>query len=42
MNDIQAALGLSQLKRLDEIVIERNRQLSFYYDIFEGLPLDFL
>ena len=42
MNDIQAALGLSQLKRLDEIVIERNRQLSFYYDIFEDLPLDFL
>ena len=42
MNDMQAALGLSQLKRLDEIVIERNRQLRFYYDIFDGLPLDFL
>ncbi len=42
MSDIQAALGLSQLKRLDEIVIERNRQLNFYYEILEDLPLDFL
>ena len=42
MNDIQAALGLSQLKRLDEIVLERNRQLQFYYKILEELPLEFL
>ena len=27
ITDIQAALGLNQLKRLDEIVAERNRQL---------------
>lgn len=33
MNDIQAALGLSQLKRLDEIVEERNR----IYDEYERL-----
>lgn len=42
MNDIQAALGLSQLSRLDEIVLERNRQLKFYYEILEDLPIDFL
>ena len=42
MNDIQAALGLSQLKRLDAIVLERNRQLNFYNEILKDLPLDFL
>ena len=30
MSDIQAALGLSQLQRLDELVAERNLQLQFY------------
>ena len=30
MTDIQAALGLSQLQRLDQIVMERNRQLQLY------------
>ena len=33
MTDLQAALGLSQLKRLDEIVIERNRQLQRYQEL---------
>ena len=42
MNDIQAALGLSQLNRLDEIVLERNCQLNFYYEILRDLPLSFL
>ncbi len=42
MTDLQAALGLSQLNRLDEIVIERNRQLKFYYEILKDLPLTHL
>ena len=42
MNDIQASLGLSQLKRLDIIVKERNRQLDFYKKIFSQLPITFL
>ena len=42
MNDIQAALGLSQLDRLEEIIKERNRQLTFYIDQLEGLPIKML
>ena len=42
MNDIQASLGLSQLKRLNIIVKERNRQLDFYKKIFSELPITFL
>jgi len=42
MNDIQASLGLSQLKRLDIFVKERNRQLDFYKKIFSELPVSFL
>lgn len=42
MTDIQAALGLSQLKRLDNIVKERNIQLKFYYEILKNLPIKFL
>lgn len=42
MSDIQAALGLSQLKRLDAIVLERNRQLKFYHEILDDLPIEFL
>lgn len=42
MNDIQAALGISQLKRLEKIVSERNSQHSFYLKIFNDLPLTFL
>ena len=42
MSDIQAALGLSQLSRLDKIVEERNRQLEFYYDICAELPIKHL
>ena len=37
MNDIQAALGLSQLKRLSKIVNKRNQILNFYK---ENLNLD--
>ena len=42
ITDIQAALGLSQLNRLDTIVEERNAQLIFYKEILKDLPLDFL
>ena len=33
ITDIQAALGLNQLQRLDEIVAERNRQLQLYREL---------
>lgn len=39
MTDIQAALGLSQLQRLDLIVAERNRQLQHYRELLDGLPV---
>ena len=42
ITDIQAALGLSQLGRLEKIVKERNYQLSFYKEILDGLPLSIL
>lgn len=39
MNDIQAALGLSQISRLN-YYIERRRELASYYnELLEGLPL---
>ena len=42
ITDIQAALGLSQLQRLDEIVIERNRQLDAYRELLAELPVQLL
>ena len=42
ITDIQAALGLNQLKRLDEIVAERNRQLCAYKQLLTGLPVRLL
>lgn len=42
MTDIQAALGLSQLNRLDEIVSERNRQKNIYRRLIENLPVHLL
>lgn len=42
MNDIQAALGISQLDRLEDIVKERNRQLRFYIDQLRLLPVKML
>ena len=38
ITDLQAALGLSQLPRLDEIVVERNRQLQRYQELLVDLP----
>ena len=42
ITDIQAALGLSQLQRLDEIVLERNRQLQRYQELLTDLPVQLL
>ena len=42
ITDIQAALGLSQLQRLDEIVVERNRQLQSYRGLLADLPVQLL
>jgi UDP-4-amino-4,6-dideoxy-N-acetyl-beta-L-altrosamine transaminase len=42
ITDIQAALGLSQLQRLDEIVAERNPQLQRYRELLVGLPVQLL
>ena len=42
MADIQAALGLSQLQRLDEIIAERNRQRGAYETLLAELPVKLL
>ena len=42
MNDLQAALGLSQLKRLEAIVSRRNNIWSRYQDMLNGLPIRLL
>jgi dTDP-4-amino-4,6-dideoxygalactose transaminase len=39
MSDIQAALGLSQLKRLNEFMIKRRRIADVYDQAFEDLPI---
>jgi UDP-4-amino-4,6-dideoxy-N-acetyl-beta-L-altrosamine transaminase len=42
MTDLHAALGLSQLQRLDSIVAERQRLLEQYRQLLAGLPLQLL
>jgi UDP-4-amino-4,6-dideoxy-N-acetyl-beta-L-altrosamine transaminase len=42
MTDLQAALGLSQLERLAEIVAERQRLLQRYHELLAGLPVQLL
>ncbi|PSI00335.1 UDP-4-amino-4,6-dideoxy-N-acetyl-beta-L-altrosamine transaminase, partial [Synechococcus lacustris] len=42
ITDIQAALGLSQLQRLDDVVAERNRQLQRYQELLADLPVQLL
>ena len=42
ITDIQAALGLSQLQLLDEIVAERNRQLQRHRELLADLPMQLL
>jgi UDP-4-amino-4,6-dideoxy-N-acetyl-beta-L-altrosamine transaminase len=39
MTDVQAALGLSQMARLDEFVSKRHRIAQCYDDALQGLPL---
>jgi len=39
MTDIQAALGLSQFKRLNKYVKKRNRIAKFYYDNLKNLDI---
>ena len=42
LTDLQAALGLSQLNRLPEIVAERNRLYHRYNSLLDELPLQLL
>lgn len=42
ITDLQAALGLSQLDRLDQIVGERNRLLNIYQELLADLPVQLL
>jgi UDP-4-amino-4,6-dideoxy-N-acetyl-beta-L-altrosamine transaminase len=42
MTDLQAALGLSQLSKLDNIVSERNRQYKRYQELIDKLPVRLL
>lgn len=42
ITDIQAALGMSQLQRLEVIVAERNRQLKRYRELLAELPIQLL
>ena len=42
MTDFQAALGLTQLQRLDDIVTERNKQLQRYELLLADLPVKLL
>ena len=42
MTDIQAALGLSQLRQLDVIVAERNHLLQRYREMLRDLPVRLL
>ncbi len=39
MNEIQAALGLSQIKRLDKIVNKRNKLHKIYKELLSDLPV---
>ena len=41
MNDIQSALGLSQLKNLNIFIKNRNKIAKFYYEQLKNLPIKF-
>lgn len=40
MTDIQAALGLSQVQRLDDYVLQRHKIAEYYNQKLNGLPID--
>ena len=42
MTELQAALGLSQLKELDQFVAERNKLANIYTNEFKNLPISHL
>jgi UDP-4-amino-4,6-dideoxy-N-acetyl-beta-L-altrosamine transaminase len=39
MTEFQAALGCSQLKRVDQFIVKRNRIVKLYYNLLKDLPL---
>ena len=41
MNDLEAALGVSQLKNLDSFIKERRKIVKNYRELLKDLPLDF-
>ena len=42
LSDIHCALGISQLNRLEKIVMERNKLLIRYQELLKDLPIDLL
>ena len=38
MTNMQAAIGLAQLERIDHILALRNAQMKTYYELLDGLP----
>ncbi len=42
LSDVNSALGLSQLKRLDQFIQKRNQIAKLYIDELSSLPLNFL
>lgn len=42
MSDLHASLGISQLKRLDKIIVERNKKFEYYQDLIKELPINLL
>ena len=41
MNELQAALGISQLKKLDNFNLKRNKIANFYKKNLKNLPIKF-
>lgn len=39
MTELQAALGVSQLSRLDDFIVERHHQFERYHDLLKDLPI---